>query len=98
VQVSEAGNGVEKMGEMDAMPEDKSAIIAQYRVKCICTTCPTYNECMRADDQLIFCITGRSPTCTFDKKGCLCPACPVARDLHMKRSYYCIRGSEEEQK
>jgi hypothetical protein len=83
---------------MDAMPQDTTPTIAQYRVKCICTTCPTYNECMRADDQLIFCLTGKSPTCTFDKKGCLCPACPVAKDLHLKSSYYCIRGSEQEQK
>jgi hypothetical protein len=90
--------GLKKPGGMEAMPDDKTTIIAQNRVKCICPKCPTYNECMRTDDQLIFCLTGRSPTCTFDKKGCLCPACPVARDLHMKRSYYCIRGAEEEQK
>jgi Protein of unknown function (DUF2769) len=87
-----------KNGGMDAMPEDTSAIIAQYRVTCICPTCPTYNECMRADDQRLFCVQGRSPTCTFDKKGCLCPPCPVARALQLKKSYYCIRGSEQEQK
>jgi hypothetical protein len=83
---------------MRIMTEDKNTIIAQNRAKCICKSCPTYNECMRADDQLLFCVKGRSPTCTFDKKGCLCPACPVTRVLGLKKSYYCLRGSEEEQK
>jgi hypothetical protein len=80
------------------MTGDKNTIIVQNRAKCICHTCPTYNECMRADDQRIFCVMGKSATCTFDKKACLCPACPVTRILGLKRSYYCIRGSEQEQK
>jgi Protein of unknown function (DUF2769) len=83
--------------KMAAMTEDKNIIVAQNRAKCICPSCPTYNECMRADDQRLFCVTGRSPTCTFDKKGCLCPACPVTKVLGLKRFYYCLHGSEEEQ-
>ena len=83
--------------EADVMTGDKTTIIAQNWARCICTTCPTYNECMRADDQRLFCVTGKSPTCTFDKKGCLCPACPVTQTLGLKRSYFCIRGSEPEQ-
>ncbi|HUT38730.1 MAG TPA: DUF2769 domain-containing protein [Methanoregula sp.] len=53
---------------------------------------------MRADNALLFCITGKSPTCTFDKKGCVCPGCPVKPILGLTRAYYCIRGSEQEQK
>lgn len=67
------------------------------RAKCACEPCPTYNECMRADGQLLFCREGKSGTCSFEKKGCLCPACPVYRGLGLKKAYYCIRGTEEEQ-
>jgi hypothetical protein len=53
---------------------------------------------MRAGDELLFCVTGKRPTCTFDKKGCVCPICPVKTTLGLKKAYYCIRGSEQEQK
>ena len=53
---------------------------------------------MRADDALLFCVTGKSQNCTFDKKGCVCPVCPVKAALGLTRSYYCIRGTEQEQK
>ena len=77
---------------------DKDTIIAAHRLQCICEPCPTYNECMRADDALLFCVTGKSQNCTFDKKGCVCPVCPVKPALGLTRSYYCIRGTEQEQK
>lgn len=67
------------------------------RTRCICDPCPSYNECMRAESQLLFCMAGKSQTCTFEKKGCLCPSCPVTRDHSLTKSYYCIRGSQEEQ-
>jgi hypothetical protein len=64
---------------------------------CICEPCPTYNECMRAQEQLLFCMNGKSPTCTFEKKGCRCPTCPVAAQSGRKETYYCILGSAAEQ-
>ena len=70
----------------------------ENRAKCICEPCPTYNECMRAGVELLFCVRGRSLTCTFDKKGCVCPTCPLKPVLGLKKAYYCIRGSELEQK
>jgi len=66
------------------------------RSMCICEPCPTYNECMRAQEQRIFCMNGRSPTCTFEKKGCRCPACPVAAQSGWKATHYCIHGSATE--
>jgi len=80
------------------MPDDKNRINDKNRAKCICRPCPTYNECMRAGDELLFCVTGKSLTCTFDKKVCLCPSCPVKSILKLSKAYYCIRGSEQEQK
>jgi Cft2 family RNA processing exonuclease len=79
------------------MTGDLEKIIEANRGMCICDSCPTYNECMRSDESLLFCVTGKSATCTFDKKGCLCPPCPVTKALGLKKAYYCIKGSEKEQ-
>jgi len=67
------------------------------RSMCICEPCPTYNECMRAQEQLLFCMNGKSPTCTFGKKECRCMTCPVAARSGLKASHYCIHGSAAEQ-
>jgi hypothetical protein len=84
--------------ERGIMTEDKDKSISEYRKKCICEPCPTYNECMRAGDELLFCVVGKAPACTFEKKGCICPTCPVWKSLNLKKAYYCIRGAEGEQK
>jgi hypothetical protein len=81
----------------DLMTGEREKIIGENREKCICEPCPTYNECMRADENLLFCVMGKSVTCTFEKKGCICPTCPVTKLLGLKKAYYCIRGSEQEQ-
>jgi hypothetical protein len=87
-----------QLGGEDSMSGDlEKKVIEENRGRCICEPCPTYNECMRADESLLFCVTGKSATCTFEKKGCICPTCPVTTALLLKRSYYCIRGSEQEQ-
>jgi hypothetical protein len=52
---------------------------------------------MRADESLLFCVMGKSVNCTFEKKGCICPTCPVTKKLGLKKAYYCIKGSEQEQ-
>jgi len=78
--------------------QSEEEIIAENRARCICDPCPSYNECMRAADERVFCIIGKSPSCMFDKKGCICPNCPVWQAMGFKKSYYCIRGSELDQK
>jgi hypothetical protein len=70
----------------------------KMRMLCICRDCPTYNECMREKDELLFCFGGKSLNCTFEKRGCLCPTCPVTSLTGLSKSYYCIRGSEQEQR
>jgi hypothetical protein len=67
------------------------------KTQCICEPCPSYTECMRAENELLFCINGRSPACAFEKKGCACPACPVTAARGLKHAYYCIKGAEREQ-
>ena len=82
----------------DIMTGDLKNVIEENRGKCICEPCPTYNECMRADESLLFCVTGKAVNCTFDKKGCLCPTCPVTKILGLKKAYYCIKGTEQDQR
>jgi hypothetical protein len=79
------------------MAEDRGKTTDQYRKQCICDACPTYNECLRADESLLFCFAGKSGSCTFDKKGCLCPTCPVTVIFGWKKAYFCIKGTEQEQ-
>jgi len=88
----------EEKRNKDIMTEEKDKSISENRKKCLCEPCPTYNECMRAGDELLFCVVGKAPACTFEKKGCICPTCPVWKSLNLKKAYYCIRGAEGEQK
>ena len=82
-----------------AMGATQRAItLAEQKDRCVCGVCPTYNECMREKGEIFYCITGRSPVCTFEKKGCICPACPVTTALGLRKAYFCIRGSEQDQR
>ena len=74
------------------MSDDRQTI-DENRKKCICGPCPTYNECMRANTELIFCLTGKSPTCTFEKKGCLCPDVPGHDDPRPEESLLLYPGT-----
>ncbi|MCX6691531.1 MAG: DUF2769 domain-containing protein [Methanoregula sp.] len=82
-----------------AMDATRRAItVAEQKDRCVCGGCPTTNECMREKGEIFYCITGRSPVCTFEKKGCICPACPVTTSLGLRKAYFCIRGSEQDQR
>jgi hypothetical protein len=80
-----------------AMDPKTMALVDANRKLCICEPCPSYTECMRAGTELLFCVVGKSPDCIFEKKGCACPRCPVTPLLNLKKAYYCIRGTQEEQ-
>lgn len=60
---------------------------------CSCMACPTYNECMRENEELSFCLMGKSRKCSFEKRGCLCITCHVSAHIHSPGSYYCIKPS-----
>jgi hypothetical protein len=79
-------------------PARREKILAEQKDRCVCGRCPTYNECMREKGEIFYCITGRSPVCTFEKKACICPICPVTTALGLRKAYFCIRGSEQDQR
>ena len=59
---------------------------------CICKKCPSYVEC---DEKGGFCLVGKS-ACIKEKKGCICPDCPVTKKMGLKWGYYCTDGSAAE--
>ncbi|MFB0560006.1 MAG: DUF2769 domain-containing protein [Candidatus Lokiarchaeia archaeon] len=62
--------------------------------KCICPSCPTYNDCMKERTQGLFCARVESD-CDFEKTGCLCPSCPVAGEYSISGTFYCDTGATE---
>ncbi len=65
--------------------------------RCMCPGCPSYNDCARGNSENLYCAkaNGKS-SCPFEKKGCLCGACPVHAENNLTSGYYCINGSAEE--
>ncbi len=44
-----------------------------------------------------FCTLGKS-ACIEGEVECLCSTCPLSREMGLRYSYYCTRGSETQQK
>ncbi len=91
----------EKLNELSSMSdEDKNRSMEELKGDCICALCPTYTECAKNSDELLFCVTGKSESCIQDENGCLCPSCPFAQNygIGVVINFYCTRGSEMEQR
>lgn len=81
---------VETKPEAPAMTEEQKAEYVYSN--CICKGCPSYVEC---NEKAGFCLAGKS-TCIKEKKGCVCPECPVTKKMNLKWGYYCTDGSAKE--
>ena len=60
--------------------------------RCLCPGCPTHNECMKNNEEKIFCSRGKTE-CKPAEKGCLCGTCPVEQEYELNDFYYCINGA-----
>lgn len=61
---------------------------------CLCPDCPTYNDCMRDNAELLFC--GRGGTsCEVSAVECICGDCSVWAENSLSSYYFCIRGAAE---
>lgn len=69
-------------------PEDTS----ENADMCICPDCPTYNDCMAANDEKLYCSRGKS-ACAVTAVDCICGDCPVWRSYDLDAYYFCIRGA-----
>ncbi|MDD1658343.1 MAG: DUF2769 domain-containing protein [Methanomicrobiales archaeon] len=86
----------ETMEKIQQMPaEEQGKVISMAKTRCTCPACPTYGDCMKGKQEILYCITGKS-ACTVTKKACLCPTCPVTPMMGLSHGYYCARGSEKE--
>jgi aldose sugar dehydrogenase len=61
------------------------------RDKCACPGCPTYNEEMAAEEEALYCATGKSVS-EADRMGCVCGGCSVFVNYGLAGAYYCLTG------
>jgi hypothetical protein len=78
--------------------EERIKRIEDYRSLCICPSCPTYNKCAQEKGELLYCFLGASPQCITEEVGCICPACQLWERTDFKNEYFCIKGTEIEQR
>lgn len=64
--------------------------------KCICPTCPTYTQCSRDKEELLFCC-GKpcKSSCDHQKNGCICGSCSVHSENSLGKYYYCMNGFQD---
>jgi hypothetical protein len=79
---------MEAMSKMT--PDQMQAKIKELDKICICGKCPTYIG--TGEKKLTFCAIGKSTMIKKDK-GCLCPTCPVQKNLALRWDRYCLKGS-----
>lgn len=70
------------------MPEEKVPNTEKNANRCLCSGCPTYNECMRTNNEHLYCSRGNTE-CIFDEVSCLCGQCLVWKEYGIKSFYYC---------
>jgi Protein of unknown function (DUF2769) len=75
-------------------PEKRLQETAKEKQICICPDCPTYNDCAKEAQELLYCVYGSSFHCIYEDNGCICPTCPVTDDLGLLNDDFCIKGSE----
>ena len=73
-------------------------MIEEKKDLCICGGCPSYNNCAKEEQELLYCSLGKSPACIIKENGCICPSCPVTDQMGLKNEFFCTRGSEKEQR
>lgn len=83
---------MEAMSKMT--PAQMQAQIKELDKICVCGKCPTYIG--TGEKKLTFCAIGKSTMIKKDK-GCLCPTCPVQKNLALRWDRYCLKGSGKEQ-
>ena len=72
-------------------PKEQADLIADFKSKCPCPTCPTYNNCASKAGEKLFCINGKSFMCISDDKGCSCPQCPIGKEVGLKHQKFCLK-------
>ena len=90
----------EKMMQMmsNMTEEERKKTINKNKKLCICPDCPSYNECAKEKGELFYCAVGKSVSCITKESGCICPACPITETMGLTKDYFCIKGTESQQR
>ncbi len=82
---------------LNLTPEEREMVIERRKTRCICDICPTYRLCAGEEgEERAFCTVGLS-ACIDTEDECLCSTCPLSREMGLRYSFYCTRGSENQQ-
>jgi hypothetical protein len=79
-------------------PAEVSGAVVKFKGMCTCPGCPSYTNCAKKGNELLFCATGKSFMCISFEKGCICPTCPVTGEFGLKNTFFCTKGSEKAQR
>jgi hypothetical protein len=92
-------DGGETLDKFEKMTEEeRKKAIKENKKLCICPDCPTYNECAKEKRELVYCASGKSQACITKESGCICPACPITEMMGLTKDYFCVRGTESQQR
>jgi hypothetical protein len=72
----------------------KVADTQENAMKCVCGGCPSYNDCMKDKNEILYCARGKSG-CDVQRKGCICGDCPLTAEYGLDKLFYCIEGAAE---
>jgi len=88
----------EQRSDMSLQKDNKKAFMEEQRIACICPKCPSYNQCADQGGELVYCITGKSPVCITQDRGCICRKCSVTPEIGLMYHDFCFKGSEVAQR
>ena len=87
---------IQMMAKMSS--EEIMKAIKMNKSLCICGGCPSYNDCAKDNDELLYCSLGASPDCINKAEVCICSVCKVTPKMGLKNQYFCVKGSEKKQR
>jgi hypothetical protein len=82
----------------DMKPQEQMEQMEKLKGMCLCPGCPTYTNCAKNAGESVFCSTGKSFMCIPNEVQCICPNCPVTKQMGLKYKQFCTRGAEKAQR
>ena len=78
--------------------KERKYLVNEKRSVCCCPKCPSYDRCAQEQNELLYCITGKSMLCISEDNGCVCRNCPVMAGLGLRYQNFCLNGGEAAQR
>lgn len=82
----------------DMCPTYRACVLKQKGTEAAAGGGPAEGESeWKLEGECAFCTVGGS-SCIDEEIECLCSTCPLSREMGLRYSFYCTRGSETQQK